>query len=137
LGLKLVDLLEVLFNAAVVVFFLHERDGAEISAAAEVLLTFGGEVDCGNNVIDVHRFNTAADVFYHVWGQLVKSVFSVHLKHAQVTVNLAVHVKNVLAIYGAAISFIYDHCVCCDATAQISIGDGVVMDLTLLEYFGQ
>ena len=67
------------------------------------------------------------------WSQLVKSVFPFHLKHAQVTVNLAVHVK----IYGAEISFIDDHCVCCDATAQISIGDGVVMDLTLLEYFGQ
>ena len=65
LGLKLIDLLEVLFNAAVVVFFHHERDGAEISAAPEVLLTFGGEVDCGNIVIDVHRFNTATDVFYH------------------------------------------------------------------------
>ena len=137
MGLKLVDLLEVLFNAAVVVFFLHERDGAEISAAAEVLLTFGGEVDRGNNVIDVHRFNTAADVFYHVWRQLVKSVFPVHLEHAQVAVNLAVHVKDVLAIYGAASSFIDDHCVGCDATAQLSSGDGVGMDLTLLEYLGQ
>ena len=71
------------------------------------------------------------------WSQLVKSVFPVHLKHAQVTVNLAVHVKDVLAIYGAAISFIDDHCVGCNATAQMSSGDGVGMDLSLLEYLGQ
>ena len=41
LSLKLEDLLKLLFNAAVVFFFLHERDGAEMSSAAKVLLAFG------------------------------------------------------------------------------------------------
>jgi hypothetical protein len=41
LSLKLEDLLKRLFNAAVVFFFLHERDGAEMSSAAKVLLAFG------------------------------------------------------------------------------------------------
>jgi hypothetical protein len=83
-------------------------------------------------VIDVHCFNTAADIFDHIRGQLVESMFTIHLEHAQVTVNLTIHIQDVLAIYGAGFLFVNYHLVCCYATAQMSSSEGVGMDLALL-----